>query len=60
MHSTLWSLSLCEAAVMKEGEVMREGRCRHIRIHVDTLNTTAIVDHLLPCTQYIVRWSSIY
>ena len=62
VHSTLWNVSLCEAE-LREDSVHddysleeEEGRCRHITIHPDTLKTTAIVDHLVPCTQYLVRW----
>ena len=32
-----------------------EDGCRHITIHPDTLKTTAIVEGLLPCTQYLIR-----
>ena len=66
VHSTLWNVSLCEAE-LREDSVHddysleeEEGRCRHITIHPDTLKTTAIVDHLLPCTQYLVRWLACY
>lgn len=33
-----------------------ETSCRHITIHPDQLLTTAIVDGLRACTQYIVRY----
>ena len=32
-----------------------EDGCRHITIHPDTLRTTATVDGLLPCSQYLIR-----
>lgn len=68
VHSTLWNVSLCEAEMREDSghddysqeEEQWEGRCRHIRIHPDTLRTTAIVDHLVPCTQYLVRWRVDY
>ena len=65
-------MSLCEAE-LREGslhddyrleeageEEEWEGRGRHITIHPDTLMTTAIVDHLVPCTQYLVRWRVLH
>ena len=65
---TLWSVSVCPA-VFREEDTAGEGDqeevdeddnedadgCRHITIHPDTLKTTAIVDGLLPCTQYLIR-----
>ena len=54
-------MSLCEAELREDSLhddyslEEEEGRCRHITIHPDTLKTTAIVDHLVPCTQYLVR-----
>ena len=65
-------MSLCEAELREgslhdeyslentEEEEEWEGRCRHITIHPDTLMTTAIVDHLVPCTQYLVRWRVVH
>ena len=38
-----------------EDEDEDEDGCRHITIHPDTLRTTATVDGLLPCTQYLIR-----
>ena len=65
---TLWSVSVCPAVFREEDtagagdheEVEEEvdedeDGCRHITIHPDTLKTTAIVDGLLPCTQYLIR-----
>ena len=65
---TLWSVSVCPA-VFREEDTAGDGDheevdeddnededgCRHITIHPDTLKTTAIVDGLLPCTQYLIR-----
>ena len=33
-----------------------EVSCRHITVHPDQLLTTAIIDGLRPCTQYIIRY----
>ena len=66
---TLWSVSVCPAVFREEdtagdgdheevGEDVDdedEDGCRHITIHPDTLKTTAIVEGLLPCTQYLIR-----
>ena len=63
---TLWSVSVCPAVFREEDttgdgdqedddEDEDEDGCRHITIHPDTLKTTAIVDGLLPCTQYLIR-----
>ena len=41
--------------VYEDDEDEDEDGCRHITIHPDTLKTTAIVEGLLPCTQYLIR-----
>ena len=43
----------------EEGEEEEEVSCRHITVHPDQLLTTAIIDGLTPCTQYIIRYSDI-
>ena len=65
MKTTLWSVSFCPAE-LKDGEMVddenddgdgdEEGSCRHITVHPDQLLTTAIIDGLTPCTQYIIRY----
>ena len=64
MKSTLWSISFCPAIVKEDDlgedekiveESDEENSCRHITIHPDQLLTTAIIDGLSPCTQYIIR-----
>ena len=32
--------------------------CYEITVHPDQLQTTAIIDNLTPCTQYIIRYES--
>ena len=32
-----------------------EEECHEITVHPDQLQTTAIIDSLTPCTQYIIR-----
>ena len=65
MESTLWSISFCPAIVREDDLVdekkivegsEEETSCRHITIHPDQLLTTAIIDGLTACTQYIVRY----
>ena len=65
MKTTLWSVTFCPAE-LKEDNLDRNGgkvadvdedvSCRHITVHPDQLLTTAIIDGLTPCTQYIIRY----
>ena len=70
MKTTLWSVSFCPAELKENNLVINAGEmvdddaeeeeeeevsCRHITVHPDQLLTTAIVDGLTPCTQYIIR-----
>ena len=52
ISSNLRSVSLCP--MRQPGMEF----CRHFSVHPDKLETTAMVEDLLPCTQYVVRWVS--
>ena len=54
ISSGLWSVSICPMM-----ESMQQ-LCRHFLVHPDRLETTARLDNLLPCTQYVVRWVAPY
>ena len=49
ISSSLWSVSLCPMNLDKSQE------CRHYSVHPDMMNTKAMVDNLIPCTQYVIR-----
>ena len=74
VKTTLWSVSFCPAELKEDNLAMNDGEmvddddeeeeeeevsCRHITVHPDQLLTTAIIDGLTPCTQYIIRYSDI-
>ena len=70
VKTTLWSVSFCPAQLKEDSlgvdaERMvdvesddEDSSCRHITVHPDQLLTTAIIDGLRPCTQYIIRYFS--
>ena len=62
MRSTLWNVVVCRTPIPNddsfEEKLINEPddeECRHLAVHPDELQTTALIDGLQPCSQYIFR-----